>query len=84
MDKNKIIYIVNIGLLAVFFSLFTTGLIKFPGLLQYFGITRGMLPFSTISTIHEWSGITLSILVFIHLILNLKWIVVMTKKYLRV
>jgi hypothetical protein len=61
-------------------SLFITGLIKFPGLVGFFGIRFGDLPIGTISGIHDWSGIILIILVFLHLILHWSSLKAMTKR----
>jgi hypothetical protein len=83
MDENKPRYIVSLGLLATFFSSLTTGIIKFPGLLQYFNISKASLPIVEITLIHEWSGIFMSFLVLTHLMLNWKRLVEMTKKILR-
>jgi hypothetical protein len=83
MDKNKLKYIVNLGLIATFFTSLTTGLIKFPGLLQFFHVSKGSLPIVEINFIHEWSGIFMSFLVLTHLMLNWKWLVEMTKRILR-
>lgn len=85
MNKAKINYFVDLGLLIFFISLFITGIIKFPGLLQTLniGIYHRDLPMYEINAIHDWSGITLGVLVFIHLMLHWNWIVVMTKQLLR-
>ena len=83
MDKIKQKYIVNIGLIISFLAVFVTGIIKFPGLLSSLGIGRGSLPMYGISRVHDWAGLIMGILVFVHLTLEWPWIVAMTKKYLK-
>ncbi|MFH1474214.1 MAG: DUF4405 domain-containing protein [Candidatus Aenigmatarchaeota archaeon] len=83
MNINIIKYVVNVGLIIVFFAISVTGLVKFPGLVQYIGMNRGSLPMYEINLIHEWSGVVMVLLVLIHFILNIKWMIVMTKKLLR-
>jgi hypothetical protein len=79
MEKAKINYFVDIGLAISFLVSVTTGIIKFPGLTKYFtSIYRVITPFY-MAKIHDWSGIVMAFLVFVHLALNWKWIVVMTK-----
>ena len=82
MDWNKIKYIIDIGLIITFFSSFVTGLIKFPGLFQFVGISDLVLPMLQVNLLHEWSGIIMGLLVLMHLILNRKWLFVMTKEIL--
>ena len=70
-------------LLIAFLSLAITGIIKFPGLLQSLKIQARYLPMYEISKIHDWSGVTLSVLILIHIFLHRKWIVSITKKYFK-
>ena len=81
MDKLKAKYIVDVGLIISFLAVFITGIIKFPGLLPYFGIRRGNLPIYEISRVHDWAGVVMGILVFVHIVQNWQWIVAMTKRY---
>ena len=80
MDRNKIKYVINLGLLITFCSSLITGLTKFPGLLHYFRIEIKLLPLQQINTVHDWSGIILIYLVLMHLLFNWKWLVAMTKR----
>jgi len=75
MIKNKVKYFVDVFMGIFFLILFFTGLIKWPN--KTFG---NMIPSSIVSTIHDYSGIVLGIVVTIHLILNWLWIINMTKK----
>jgi hypothetical protein len=81
MDKAKLNYIVDLGLIVSFLAAFITGLIKFPGLLRSIGIETAGIPYREISRVHDWSGLVMGILVLAHIILNWRWIVAMTKKY---
>ena len=82
MDRIKIKYLIDLGMVIAFITMFITGLTKFPGLLQSFGINRSNLPMGDISKLHDWTGITMLALVSMHLLLNWKWILSMTKKYI--
>ncbi|MBU0530203.1 MAG: DUF4405 domain-containing protein [Nanoarchaeota archaeon] len=63
-------YIVDVLLTISFIMVFITGVIKFPGLLSYLGISYASIPIGDISTLHNWSGIFMAVLVFIHLALH--------------
>lgn len=82
LKRNIVLYLIDIFLLILICISFITGLIKFPGLLRSIGFDYLIIPFNTISIIHDWSGLFMGILIFIHLILHWKWIVQMTKKIL--
>ena len=81
MDKIKLNYIVDVVMGISFLAAFITGAIKFPGLLRSMGIDVRTLPISKISRLHDWSGLVMGILVFVHLALHWNWIACMTKKY---
>ena len=80
IKRNTVLYIIDLFLLILICISFITGLIKFPGLLRNIGIDYLNIPFHSISLIHDWSGLFMGILIFIHLILHWKWMVQMTKK----
>jgi len=71
---------VNVLMGITFLTSFITGILKFSLLMRLFGLTDVILPLARISDIHDWFGLALGIMVGIHLFLNRKWIVVMTKK----
>jgi sugar phosphate permease len=81
MNRNTIDYLVDIGLLITIMTSFTTGLIKWPGLIQFFGLSFASLPMGMIVTLHDWSGLFLGLLSIAHIILHWKWIVTMTRKF---
>ena len=78
--KNIQKYIVDVGLAVSFLVAVVTGIIKFPGLLRRFGIHFSQLPMREISFAHDWAGIIMAILVFVHLVQHWNWIVAMTKR----
>lgn len=80
MEKIKINYFVDIGMGACFLISAVTGIIKFPLLITFF---RYRIPMRTISFLHDWSSVFLVVLVLVHLILHWKWLVAMTKNFLR-
>jgi len=79
---NKITYIIDIGLIVAFILMATTGILKFPGLLPWLGISYLQLPMGLISDIHDWTGITMTFLVLAHVIAYRKILIAMTRKYL--
>ena len=80
MNKIKLNYWIDVGLAASFFICFLTGLIKWPGLIQVIGTSAyRSLHVKNISLLHDWSGIVMGLLVLIHLGLNWKWMVSVTK-----
>ena len=71
--------------MGIFFvAVVVTGIIKFPGFLRFVGMRNVEISISQISKLHDYTGILMSILVFIHIALNWKWIVVMTKKMFKI
>lgn len=81
MKKTTIKYIVDILLLISFLVCFITGLIKWPGLINLIGVKAWrVLHFHGISNIHDFSGLIMGLLVIVHIVLNWKFLVAMTKK----
>ena len=74
MIQRKLMIIVNGSLLFVFLLSLITGIIKFPGLLDFLNIEYSSLPNYQINLIHDWGGLALVVLIFIHLILNRRWV----------
>ena len=85
MEKNKIKYFIDIGLLISFLLVFVTGVIKFGKLLRAIGINLNYakLPMSEITAIHDWSGLFMGVFVLIHLALNFDWIIATTKSFFK-
>ena len=83
MNKLKIDYWIDVGLAITFLSAFITGLLKWPSLIRFFGLTHRNLPWAEITFVHDWSGLIMGLLVFIHLLFHWKWIVCVTKNILK-
>jgi len=83
MNKAKINYFIDIGLGLSFIICFITGIIKWPGLIRLIGVNAYRnLNIRFLSTLHDFSGLIMGILVIIHIVLHWKWIVSMTKSML--
>jgi hypothetical protein len=82
MDSVKLNWLVDLLLGITFFVCFVTGLLKYTVLLQLTGLSTIILPAALISDLHDWSGILLGLFVFVHLLLNRRWIISTTKKIL--
>jgi len=82
MDRNILKYILDAGLLVSFLGVALTGIFKFKGFREFFGISLSYRdpPMPWISTIHDWSGVVMAVIVLIHLILNWEWIVSVTRE----
>ena len=83
MNTIKIKYFVDVVMGIVFLLVAATGIIKFPGLIRFFGLTYQQLPMAALSMLHDWSGIILAALVLVHIILNWKWIICTTKSFFK-
>jgi len=84
MYNLKLNYLVNVGLLVSFIICFFTGLIKWPGLIKIMGPSAyNFLRVGNISLLHDWSGLIMGLLVLVHLVLNWKWMVSVTKNLLK-
>ena len=80
MNMQVVKWYVDLAMGVFFLISFITGFFKFTLLLRTFGLVDIMLPLAFMSDIHDWSGITLSLLVAVHLFLNRAWIISMTQK----
>jgi hypothetical protein len=83
MAKIKLNYFVDVGMGLTFVLAAITGIIKWPRLLPWLGISYLKLPMNAITFIHDWSGIIMALLVLIHTILHWKWLVAVTKNLFR-
>ncbi len=80
-NRKTLQYLIDIGMLITSFLLFITGIIKIPSVLnsnQIF-LNNSLL----LLIIHDWSGILLTFIIFVHLVLHWKWVVAMTKRIFR-
>jgi len=80
MNKLLLNYWIDVGLAISFFACFITGLIKWPGIVKIIGTSAyQVLHVRNISTLHDFSGLIMGLLVLVHLVLHWKWIVAVTK-----
>ncbi len=82
MDSVKLKWLADLLMGITFFVCFVTGLLKYTVLLQLTGLSDVILPAALISDLHDWSGLFLGLFVFLHLLLNRRWIISTTKKIL--
>jgi len=82
MDKIKLNYFIDLGMFLSFLNCFFTGLLKWPGLTKLMNISISRLSLG-ISTLHDWSGLTLGLFALLHLLLHWNWIVCVTKSMLK-
>jgi len=81
MDKCKINYAIDIGLIISFLVVFITGVIKLRVLSSIFsGLIDAVTP-RTMAFIHDWSGVAMGVLVFLHIVCTWDSFTAMTRKY---
>ena len=81
INRGKLNYWIDVGLAISFFISFITGIVKWPGLINLIGTTAyKILYIKNISTLHDFSGLAMGLLVLVHLVLHWGWIKAMTKK----
>jgi len=73
-------YCVDLSMGIVFIICFVTGFFKFTALMHILGLSGIVMPLALMSDVHDWTGILLGVLVATHIILNVKWLVSMTRK----
>ncbi len=83
MTRSRLNYWVDVLLLMVTFITFVTGIIKFPGFLRLIRVSPRDVPIDLIMLIHDWCGLSIGILVLVHLILHWKWMINMTRSLFR-
>ncbi len=79
-NKAWINYFVDLGLVVGFVVCGITGIIKWPGLLKAFEVSRASIPISNITTMHDYSGALILMLAIVHVWLHLGWMISMTKR----
>ena len=82
MDTLKVKWLIDLLMGISFLVCFITGLLKYPVLLQLTGLNNVILPSALISDLHDWTGLLMGLFVFLHLVLNRRWIIATTKKVL--
>ncbi|MFX1536410.1 MAG: DUF4405 domain-containing protein [Promethearchaeota archaeon] len=81
-NRNMTNYFINWGLVLSSVIVFITGVIKFPGFLQFLRIKpRALLPMYEINLLHDWVGLVAGVLVLVHFALHWTWVVSTTKLF---
>lgn len=83
LNKSLLNYLIDLALAVAFISAFITGVIKFPGILNTFGLSPRDLPMYEISIIHDYSAILMGVFILAHLLLHAKWMKNMTVRLFR-
>lgn len=85
MHKNNWKYLIDVGLLISGLLVIVTGVVKFRTLWKILGINMNYEVMNMVAyrVIHDWSGIAMTVLVILHLIVNWDWIAATTKGYFR-
>ncbi|WP_292369380.1 DUF4405 domain-containing protein [Methanoregula sp. UBA64] len=78
----KIKWLTDLLLGISFVICMVTGLLKYSVLLQLTGLNNVVLPSALFTDLHDWSGLLMGFFVFLHLLLNRRWIIITTKKIL--
>ncbi|MDO8842417.1 DUF4405 domain-containing protein [Methanocalculus sp.] len=82
MERRDILYYTDIGMLISFLLCSITGFIKWPGLISKLNLSYQTVHYSTLTWIHDWSGLLLCLLAILHLAMHWRWLVAMTRKKL--
>ena len=87
MNKLKINYIINLGLLVSFIIILITGILRFPEIYRILGMNYGQvartLPVYEFRVLHDWFGLLFGVLAFLHLLLHWRWWISVTKSMFR-
>ncbi len=81
MDKQKANYIVDILILIAFIIVAVTGILKWPAIVGIGGGIHKSALMIQLTTLHDFSGLAAIILAFLHVALNWKLLVCLTKRY---
>lgn len=65
-------YTINLIMIPVFLVCGITGILLFPGFLDWCGISMRRFPMDTVVFLHDWSGLALVAGVVLHLLLHLE------------
>lgn len=80
MKRNALNYWIDLGILISFILTFVTGIIKWPGLIPLIGLDYQKVPMLQLMYIHDFAGVAMGLLSVAHVLLHIKWVIMMTKK----
>ena len=83
--NNKVKYFLNWFIFLSALTCLITGIIRFSNIFMFIAIKIGISSnqIFIINFIHRWTGIAASGLILIHLILNWRWILKISKSFLK-
>ncbi len=73
-------YTVNLAMIPTFLICGVTGILLFPGFLDWCGISMRRFPMDTVVWLHDWSGVVLVVGVAFHMYLHWKPTLVFVQK----
>lgn len=79
LKKVMVNYWIDMGILVSSLLCISTGIIKWPGLIDQLSLSYSKVPILLLSNIHDWSGMIMGALAFVHVVLHLKWLTTITK-----
>lgn len=62
---------IDLALLPLFLMTFVTGILMFPGLLEWFDVRTRDVPYDTLQMLHDWCGLLMGAAILLHL--GLHW-----------
>ena len=68
MKRKTVTQVTTILLLISTIICVITGLIKWPGLITGVGLTYRQVPLALITNLHDWSGLSMTILAVLHVL----------------
>lgn len=78
MEKTRIKFYLDVGMTSLFLLCLATGIAKFATVTRFLGLKSSAI--APITLVHDWSGVAFGLCALLHLALNGKWMVAMTKK----
>lgn len=82
IKRSTLLYLVDLAMAVCFVIMAFTGIVKFHALFTRLGLAPPAFQMKQMTVLHDWSGLALVILVFIHLAMHWRWIVAMTRDLL--
>jgi len=85
INSNKIKYFLNWAIFLLGLTCLITGIIRFSSIFMFIAINIGIdsNQIFIINFIHRWTGVAAGVLILIHLILNWRWVLKISREYLK-
>lgn len=78
MDRTRIKFYLDVGMTSLFLLCLITGIAKVSQVTRFLGLKASAI--APMTLVHDWSGIIFGLCALLHIALNWKWMVAMTKK----